>query len=128
VHRDGESMLELQPGVIDENAIGLSIRTGLLRGEDDWRLRVVDEDEIEEEHFAVREVERIQTALGCFEAYRVDKIRDPSSKRYTRTWYAKDLEFVPIRVEHGKQGDEHVESRLIEMNLDGRSVTKGPDC
>ena len=128
VHRDGESMLELQPGVIDENAIGLRIRTGLLRGENDWHLLAVDEDEIEQEHFTVQKVERIQTALGCLEAHRVDKIRDPSSKRYTRTWYARDLDFVPVRVEHGKKGDEHVESRLVGMTLEGRDVTKGPDC
>lgn len=128
IHRDGESVLELQPGVIDENAIGLRIRTGLIRGESDWHLLVVDEDEIEQQHFALKEVERIETALGCFEGYRVEKVRDPSSTRYTRTWYAAELDFAPVRIEHGKQGDDHMESRLLGITVDGREVTKGPDC
>lgn len=128
VHPDGESSLELQPGVVDENTLGLRIRAGLARGEDDWRFLVLDEDEIEKQHFAVRAVERIQTALGCFEAHRVDKIRDPASKRYTRTWYAAGWDFVPIRIEHGKHGGDHMESRIVEMTVDGRKVTAGPDC
>lgn len=127
-HPDGESTLELQPGVIDETAIGLRVRAGLARGEDDWHLLVVDEDEIEQQHFAVRGVERVQTALGCLAAHRVEKIRDPSSKRYTRTWYADDYDFVPVRIEHGKRGDDHMESRLVEITVDGNKVAPGPDC
>lgn len=128
VHPDGESTLELLPGVVDENSLGLRIRAGLARGEDDWRLLVLDEDEIEQQHFAVRAVERIQTALGCFETHRVDKIRDPSSKRYTRTWYADEWDFVPVRIEHGKHGGDHMESRIVEMTVNGRKVTGEPDC
>ena len=125
---DGESLLELRPGVVDEAGIGLRVRAGLARGEDDWHLLVVDEDEIEEQHFAVRAIERIQTSLGCLEAYRVEKIRDPTSKRYTRTWYAAEHDFVPVRIEHGKQGDDHMESRIIEITVGGRKVEAGPDC
>ena len=125
---DGESTLELQPGAIDETAIGLRVRAGLAQGEDDWHLLVVDEDEIEQQHFAVRAVERVQTALGCLEAHRVEKIRDPSSKRYTRTWYADEYDFVPVRIEHGKRGDDHMESRIVEITVDGKMVAKGPDC
>lgn len=128
VHPDGESSLELQPGVIDETAIGLRVRAGLAQGEDDWHLLVVDEDEIEQQHFSVRAVERVQTALGCLDAHRVEKIRDPSSKRYTRTWYADDYDFVPVRIEHGKRGDDHMESRIIEITVDGKKVDRVPDC
>lgn len=128
VYPDGESSLELQPGVVDETGIGLRIRAGLARGEDDWRLLVVDEDEIEEQHFALREVERIQTSLGCLEAYRVEKVRDPSSKRYTRTWYAAEHDFVPVRIEHGKKEGDHMESRIIGITVGGRTVERGPDC
>ena len=128
VYPDGESSLELQPGVVEEAGIGLRIRAGLARGEDNWHLLVVDEDEIEEQHFALREVERIQTSLGCLEAYRVEKVRDPSSKRYTRTWYAAEHDFVPVRIEHGKKGDDHMESRIIGITVDGRTVERGPDC
>jgi hypothetical protein len=125
---DGEATLELQPGVLDETATGLRIRTGLSQGEDDWHLQVVDEDEIENEHFGVRAVERIQTALGCMEAYRVDKIRDPDNPRYTRTWYASEHDFVPVRMQHGKKDGDLLESRLLEIKVDGKAIAAGPDC
>lgn len=125
---DGESTLELQPGVVDETATGLRIRAGLSRGEDDWRLLVVDEEKIENAHFGVRAVERIQTDLGCMEAYRVDKIRDPDNPRYTRTWYAAEHDFVPVRMQHGKKDGDLLESRILEIKVNGETIPVGPDC
>jgi len=128
VYPDGESTLPLEPGVLDEQSIGLAIRQGLGRGEKEWFLRQVDEDEIEETHFKVTSVEAVRTQLGCFRAHVVEKIRAATSKRYTRTWYAADYAFVPIRMEHGKQGKEHVEGQVIALTLGGEPVTGATDC
>jgi len=128
VYPDGESTVALEPGVLDEQSIGLAIRQGLERGEEEWLLRQVDEDEIEEAHFKVTSVEAVQTQLGCFRAYVVEKIRAATSKRYTRTWYAADYAFVPIRMEHGKHGGDHIEGQVIALTLGGEPVTGGTDC
>ena len=128
VHPDGESELPLEPGVVDETAIGLLIRAGLARGEEEWRLRVLDEDEIEDQLFRVVVNERVATPLGCMEARRVDKIRHPDSKRYTRTWYASDHSFVPVRFEHGKTDGDRMESRLVSLSISGQQVKLAPDC
>ena len=125
---DGESTLELEPGVVDETALALTIRQGLKNGEDDWFLRQVDEDEIENAHFRVSAVKAVQTPLGCMRTHVVEKVRGAESKRYTRTYYADDHDFVPVLVEHGKQGDEHVEGRVIALTVDGKPVAAGPDC
>jgi len=128
VYPDGESTVPLEPGVLDEQSIGLAIRQGLGRGEDEWFFRQVDEDEIEDVHFKVKSVETVQTQLGCFRTYVVEKIRAATSKRYTRTWYAADYAFVPIRMEHGKRDEEHVEGQVIALTLGGQPVTSNTDC
>jgi len=128
VYPDGESHLELEPGVLDEQSLGLAIRQGLRKGEDEWFFRQVDEDEIEDVHFRVSGVEDVQTALGCMTAHAVEKVRAPTSKRYTRTYYAAEYDFTPIRMEHGKHGEEHYEGWVTSLSVNGKTVTAGPDC
>jgi len=128
VYPDGESTLALKPGVLDESALGLLIRAGLERGEDEWMLQLVDEDEIEEAHFKAEPPRKIQTALGCMRVFVVDKVRAPDSTRYTRTYYAADHEFAPVLIEHGKKGKEHIEGRVVSLTINGQAVEPGPDC
>lgn len=128
VYPDGESELPLEPGVLDETAVGLRIRAGLARGENEWRLRVLDEDEIDDELYRVVASETLTTPLGCVDTRRVDKIRHPDSTRYTRTWYASDHGFVPVRMEHGKTDGDHMESRLVALTIDGQPAEIPPAC
>ena len=128
IYPDGESTLELEPGVVDEMALALTIRKGLRSGENEWHLRQVDEDEIEDAHFRVSDTKAMETPLGCMRTHVVEKVRAASSKRYTRTYYATDHDFAPVLIEHGKQGDEHVEGRVISLTLNGSPVTVEPNC
>jgi hypothetical protein len=125
---DGESVLQLEPGVLDELAISLAIRQGLSRGEDEWFFRQVDEDEIEDAHFRTSSVKAVQTPLGCMQVHVVEKVRAPQSTRYTRTYYAAEHGFTPVLIEHGKQDKEHVEGRVVSLTVDGQPVPRGPDC
>jgi hypothetical protein len=128
VHPDGESTLDLSPGVIDETALGLIIRAGLARGEEEWFLDLVDEDEVDHVHFKLRSVEQLQTPLGCMQLYIVEKVRDPTSKRYTRTYYAAEYGFAPVVIEHGKHGDEDWRGQVVALSLDGQPVEAKPPC
>ena len=128
IHPDGESTLDLSPGVLDETALGLIIRAGLARGEEEWFLDLVDEDEIDHVHFKLRSVEQLQTALGCMRVYNVEKVRDPTSKRYTRTYYAAEYGFAPVVIEHGKRGDEDWRGQVVALLLDGQAVEARPPC
>jgi hypothetical protein len=128
VYPDGESDLELQPGVLDESAVGLRIRAGLARGEDEWFLDMVDEEKIEHAHFRVSSVEMLDTALGCMRTHVVEKVRGEGSKRYTRTYYAENHDFAPVLIEHGKQGGDHIEGRVVSLTLDGQPVETAAGC
>lgn len=128
VYPDGESTLKVEPGVIDESTLGMLIRIGLAQGQGEWFLQVLDEDEIEQQHYRSRPAERIQTVLGCVNANAVEKIRRAGSTRYTRTYHARDHAFVPVLIEHGKEDGDHLESRLKSLEIDGKTMPAGPDC
>lgn len=122
VHEDGENTFPLEPGLLDPVSVGLAVRAGLTMGEREWRLPMVDEDEIEEQHFRAAGAEAIETPLGCLQTERVDKIRGPQSTRYTQTWYARDLAWVPVQVAHGKTDGDRMESRLKSLIIDGSKI------
>jgi hypothetical protein len=128
VYPKGESTLELEPGVVDESALGLIVRAGLALGQNEWRFRLVDEDEIEDAHFRTRSVEAAQTPLGCMQVHVVEKVRGAESKRYTRTFYAEDHAFVPVVIQHGQKDGNHVEARITSLSIDGKTVEPGPAC
>jgi len=128
VHPDGESTLDLSPGVVDETALGLIIRAGLGRGEEEWFFDLLDEDEIDQVHFRVSAVKSVQTSLGCMEVAVVEKVRGAESKRYTRTYYAVEHDFVPVMIEHGKLGEDHNEGRVVALSVEGKAVAAGADC
>ena len=128
VHEDGTSLLPLEPGVQDPTSIGLAIRSGLNAGETAWRIPLVDEDEIEIHRFEDQGEDAIESPLGCLQTRRVDRIRGPESRRYTRTWYATNHDFVPVRIEHGKTDGDHLETQIVELVIDGESIAPGPSC
>lgn len=128
VHEKDEFILPAEPGLLDPVSVGLAVRAGLAEGEREWRLPMVDEDEIKEQHFRAEGAEALETALGCLHTERVDKIRAPTSRRYTRTWYARDLKWVPVHVTHGKTDGDHMETRLVSLTVDGVTVEAGQVC
>ena len=128
VYDDGESTLDLVPGTLDATSAGLAIRAGLLRGEIEWRFPVVDKNSIDNDRFRSAEPVSLDTALGCLEVRTVAKIRGPQSSRYTRTSHATELDFVPVFVEHGKQGGNHLETRIKTLILDGKTVKPRAGC
>lgn len=127
-HEEGQSTLALSPGVIDLSTTGLAIRHGLLSGEREWLLDVVDEDEIQQDHYRALPPRSLNTALGCLEVVTVEKIRAPESTRYTRTSHAAQLNFVPVFVEHGKSDGDRMETRIVALTVNGQEIQPTAGC
>ena len=89
--------------------------------------QMVEEDEIDEQNFRTLDPEWMETSLGCFRTVVVEKVRE-NSKRYTRAWHAPELNFIEVRMEHGKTGGNHLEMRITELTLDGVAVEPRPGC
>jgi hypothetical protein len=88
---------------------------------------MVEEDKIDEQNFRILDPERMETSLGCLRTVVVEKIRE-NSKRYTRAWHAPELDFIEVRMEHGKTDGNHLEMRITELTVDGVAVQPSPGC
>ena len=124
---DGEFTLPLEAGTYDPLALDLALRRSLREDIAEWQGRLVDEDEIDTQRYRVEPPSRLDTALGCLDAIRVDRVRE-NSRRYTRVWYAPSLDYAAVLVEHGKTGENHMAMKLESITLDGTAVRPGRAC
>ena len=127
VHEDGESSLPLPAGTMDPLSLTLLLRQYLEQGRDQWLVKVVDEDEIDDHTYAAGSPETLQTALGCVEVVPLERVRE-NSKRYSKGWYAPSLAFIPMRIQHGKRGGKDFDLRIRQLTIAGKAVEKQPDC
>ncbi len=126
-HEEGESVLPLIADTWDPVSLGLVLRQRLQAGDGDWEMFVVDEDEIDAHRYQPTESEPLQTRLGCLEVVRVDRIREKKT-RYSSGWYARDLDFIPVRLQHGKQGGREFNMHIRELVYDGQPMAAFSDC
>lgn len=125
---DGEAELDIESGTLDASTLTLWLQVALARGETEWTVQMVDEDEVETSHFRVADQRKIDTALGCLSVKVVEKVRPPESTRYTRTYFAEDLGHVPVLVELGKTDGDHMATQLRSLTLSGSEVEPRPAC
>jgi hypothetical protein len=129
--RDDPLLLDMSsPGIgdaIDPLSLKLEMRQRLSGPDPQLQFQMVEEDEIDEQNFRILPSEWLETSLGCLSTIPVEKIRHGST-RYTRAWHAPELDFIEVRVEHGKTDGNHLEMRITELTLDGAAITPRPAC
>lgn len=129
--RDDPVVLDMgEPGsgdALDPLSLKLALRYRLSREEPELQFQMVEEDEIDEQNFRGLPGEWMETSLGCLRTTPVEKIRH-NSKRYTRAWHAPELDYIEVRLEHGKTGGNHLEMRITELTLGGEEIAPRPGC
>ena len=133
--RDDPVVLAMgEPGIgdaLDPLSLKLALRRRLAgqepEPEPELRFQMVEDDELDEQNFRVLPGEWMETSLGCLRTTPVEKIRY-NSKRYTRAWHAPELDYIEVRLEHGKTGGNHLEMRITELTLDGEEIAPRPGC
>lgn len=126
-HEGDNVSLDLVEDALDPMTLQLELRNRLAESNPDLEFMLVEEDEIELQRFRTLPVEQLETSLGCLKTVPVEKIRR-SSRRFTRSWHAEDLSYIPIRMEHGKTDGDHMELRITELIIDGDPVIPQPGC
>ena len=119
--------LDMGPGALDALSLKLEMQRRLRDRETNLDFFLVDEDEIKDQTFQLLNSERLETSLGCLETLPVERVRK-NSTRYTRGWHAPALEYITVRMEHGKTDGDHMEMRISELILDGKTVEPKPGC
>lgn len=128
VTHKGDSMThELVEDAVDPMSLQLDMRNRLAESDPNLEFMLVEDDGIELQRFRTLPEEQMETSLGCLNTLPVEKIRR-SSRRFTRSWHASDLSFIPVRMEHGKTDGDHMELRITELIINGKLVDPQPGC
>jgi len=125
----GKSVLTLDaaPGTVDALSLKLELRRRLRDGDPDLAFMQVDDDKIKEMVYRVLEPEEIETSLGCLLTTPVERI-NLGGTRFSRSWHAPGLDFIMVRLEHGKSNGDDIEMRITELKFDQQKVESSPGC
>jgi hypothetical protein len=104
------------------------LRDGQVGSEGKLQFLLLDEDQVKQQTFRVLPGEMLETSLGCLETIPVERIRSATSTRFTRAWHAPALDYLTVRLEHGKTDGDQMEMRIAELQQAGQAVVPGTGC
>jgi hypothetical protein len=119
--------LDTTPETVDALSLKLELRRRLRDRDPDLVFMQVDDDKIKEMVYRVLESEEIETPLGCLQATPVERIH-LGGTRFSRSWHAPQLDFIMVRLEHGKSNGDDIEMHIVELKLDQQNVKPVSGC
>lgn len=126
VHKKEEFILPTQPGLLDKTTYQLALQRDLMAGKQEMSYLVVDGDDVEQYQFRVTGEQRVTTRNGQFDAVEVERVREPDAKRETTLWFAKDWNYLLVRLSQIETDGQHYQIVLKEASMDGQPVVGKP--
>lgn len=122
--RRGEEVTEpFSDPVLDRLSVTLTVMDALKTSEfDQAQLKVFDNGRVKTMLFANEGTETVDTRMGPLETIRVRSNAVGGATRHTTTWFAPELDFVPVKIEQYKR--DKLVARLTLTKLRNR-VTEG---
>ena len=126
VYKQQEFTLPTQLGLLDQTTYQLALQRDLMAGKTEMSYQVVDGDEVEEYQFRVTGEKRVTTRTGQFDTVEVERIREPDAKRETTLWFAKDWNYLLVRLSQIETDGQHYQIVLKEATVNGQPVVGIP--
>lgn len=126
---EGSNVLKLDagPNTVDPLTLKLEIQRKLRDNDSSINFMEVDNDKIKEMVYIMKEPEAIDTPLGCLKTIPVERIK-LGGTRFSRSWHASDLDFIMVRLEHGKSNGDDIEMHITELHFGQQQITPRPAC
>lgn len=116
--------LPLEGQAYDPLSHQYELRQALLRGErDDQEFVVIESEDIEPLRYRVMGEEVLVTPLGKLNTVKLERVREPNSKRSTVIWFATDWQYLLARIEQVSGSGLQIELLLDRAELAGETVT-----
>ena len=126
--KDGEVFdIESEAGLHDPATLQLTLRVALNRQQEPLEFRMLDGNTIEDRKFVSELDDGHKTSIGCTDTVKVDRVR-ANSNRYTTAWHATTADYIMVRLDHGKRGDDKNSMRLERLTIAGETVTFDGEC
>ena len=117
---DTGRMLDInwKDALFDETNVTEQLRIDLARGAETFEYPLVDEKGQEDEYrFRVMaDSEKLKLPYGEVEAIKVGRIRD-NNRRQTFFWFAPELNYVMVKMQQFKEGDEQATMSLKSLEM-----------
>lgn len=126
VHKKDAFTLPTQPGLLDKTTYQLALQRDLMAGKTEMSYMVVDGDDVEKYDFRVTGEDRVTTRNGQFDAVEVERIREPDAKRETTLWFAKDWNYLLVRLSQIETDGQHYQIVLKDASMNGEPVIGEP--
>lgn len=115
--------LPLTQGLLDKSTYQQALQNDLAAGKTAMSYQVLDGDEIEVFDFRVLSEETVRTRAGLIDAIKVERVRDPAqSKRQTTLWFAKDWDYLLVRLHQTEKDGKQYQIMLKNAQVDGQTV------
>lgn len=126
VHKKDAFTLPTQPGLLDKTTYQLALQRDLMAGKTEMSYMVVDGDDVEKYDFRVTGEQRVTTRNGQFDSVEVERIREPDAKRETTLWFAKDWNYLLVRLSQIETDGQHYQIVLKDASMNGEPVIGEP--
>ncbi|WP_163832950.1 DUF3108 domain-containing protein [Spartinivicinus ruber] len=107
----------ISSGTLDKISYQFQLRQDLINNKKELNYTIADDDELKTYKFKRVGEETIETPVGPVKAIKVERIREDDSDRQTLIWFAKDWDYLLVRlqqIEDSKQYDIYLKSASIE--------------
>lgn len=110
-------------GIQDKSTYQIVLQHDVAAGKKSMSYQVIDGDEIETYDFRVLGEEMVETKVGQIDAIKVERVRDPTqSNRKTVLWFAKDFDYLLVRLQQVEKDGKEYQIMLLEGSVDGKAV------
>lgn len=114
--------MTIPTGTQDKLSYQLQLHMDLIAGKKEMHYQVADGGKLKQMDFGVVGEEVLDTKLGKIATVYVDKLREPDAKRFTRLWFAKDLNYLLIKMIQKEEDGEVYEINLEKATINGKEV------
>jgi hypothetical protein len=112
---EGEAKdIPIHTGMLDRLAADIIVINELRAGRNPTGYDIVDRNSVRRYEFTELGEEQMEVPAGTFDTVKYRRQR-PGSSRSTLIWYAKDHNFLPIRIEQQKRGKTAI--TMVAMNI-----------
>jgi len=129
----GEHRLPMSGVADDPFSLSLNLRYQLSENLSDAptnmmiNARVVDEKEIETQLYRYERQVEVDTGLGCLDTALVRRVRE-NKKRLSLGWYARDHDFIPVRMQHKNKKGTSLELVIVSLEIHGETIQPTAPC
>ena len=106
--------MEITSDTQDKLIYQINIMLSLLENSDlkMIQINVADGGKLKTHDAIIQKKETIKTPAGKYDTIRISR---DDGKRVTTLWCAPSLDYLPVRIEHYKKGDTHVNAYLVKV-------------